>query len=179
MARQQSEPHQGGQSGRRPGQTADPRQAARSSPWGRLERIAGQGRAGVVLRLCWLTGLQLLSKSAAELTVAAFGNKRALGVCATRAASAKDGSAAQTGAGSTAREIPSSCGCASPAAGGMGQRRRQASPPAEPCPGERRTAASSHPRELQRFTHPKTGVLVCAEPLSRFRALFVFVQYRS
>lgn len=174
MARQQSEPHQGGQSGRRPGRTADPRQAARSTPWGRLERITGQGRAGVVLRLCWLTGLQLLSKSAAELTAAAFGNKRALGGCTTRAASAKDGSAAQTGAGSTAREIPSSCGCASPAAGGMGQRRRQASPP-----GERRTAASSHPRELQRFTHPKTGVLVGAEPLSRFRALFVFVQYRS
>lgn len=33
--------------------------------------------------------------------------------------------------------------------------------------------------ELQHFTHPKTEALVYAEPLSHFRALFVFVQYIS
>jgi len=42
------------------------------------------------------------------------------------------------------------------------------------------TAASLHPcGELQHFAHPKTGVLVYAEPLSHFRALFVFVQHIS
>lgn len=105
-----------------------------------------------------------------------------LGLHKTRLGSAEDASTFKNEEGSTDLEIRT-LSCISLATRMEKQQGKAESPSnaelSRTAPAEG-TAASFHLcSELQQLTHPKTGILVYAEPLNHFRALFVFVQYIS